>query len=61
MERDGDHMTENFEEFTLDSLELEEDQSSDGFHSQGKENMPVPEKRRCGDGAEAKVGPFYFS
>lgn len=55
MERDGDHMTENFEEFTLDSLELEEDQGTEGFHGQGKENLPASEQRRCGDGAEAKM------
>ncbi|XP_068222965.1 uncharacterized protein [Palaemon carinicauda] len=55
MERDGDHMTENFEEFTLDSLELEEDQGNDCLHDQGKENLPASEQRKCGDGAEAKM------
>ncbi|KAG7155999.1 hypothetical protein Hamer_G012154 [Homarus americanus] len=54
MESDGDHMTENFEEFTLDSLELEEDQE-DEDGGRGKENLPVSEQRRCGDGAETKL------
>ena len=65
------HMTDNFEEFTLDSLELEEDRSShemedrihgkvaelwSNIHRRGKENlMPSYEMRRCGDGAEMKV------
>lgn len=59
METDGDHMTENFEEFTLDSLELEEErereESEAGERGRGKENRPVHELRRCGDGAETKV------
>ncbi|XP_071550080.1 uncharacterized protein [Panulirus ornatus] len=54
METDGDHMTENFEEFTLDSLELEEDREEDEG-GRGKENLPVSEQRRCGDGAETKL------
>nr|XP_053641087.1 uncharacterized protein LOC128694807 [Cherax quadricarinatus] len=53
IESDGDHMTENFEEFTLDSLELEEDRDDEG--GRGKENLPVSEQRRCGDGAETKL------
>ncbi|XP_047475680.1 LOW QUALITY PROTEIN: uncharacterized protein LOC125029673 [Penaeus chinensis] len=54
METDGDHMTENFEEFTLDSLELEEEHD-DGDRGRGKENLPISEQRRCGDGAETKL------
>ncbi|XP_045107871.1 uncharacterized protein LOC123502714 [Portunus trituberculatus] len=59
MESDGDHMTENFEEFTLDSLELEEEQEREeeaADRGRGKENLPVHELRRCGDGAETKDG-----
>ncbi|XP_050730671.1 uncharacterized protein LOC127005651 [Eriocheir sinensis] len=60
METDGDHMTENFEEFTLDSLELEEEREREeeeaGERGRGKENRPVHELRRCGDGAETKDG-----
>lgn len=61
MESDGDHMTENFEEFTLDSLELEEREEEED-HGRGKENLPISEQRRCGDGAETKVStvlPFW--
>lgn len=59
METDGDHMTENFEEFTLDSLELEEEHD-DGDRGRGKENLPISEQRRCGDGAETKVQMSYL-
>ncbi|KAK3871402.1 hypothetical protein Pcinc_023451 [Petrolisthes cinctipes] len=54
MESDGDHMTENFEEFTLDSLELEEREEEED-QGRGKENLPISEQRRCGDGAETKL------
>ncbi|XP_045615894.1 uncharacterized protein [Procambarus clarkii] len=54
IESDGDHMTENFEEFTLDSLELEGDHE-DEDRGRGKENLPISEQRRCGDGAETKL------
>ena len=55
-------MAENFEEFTLDSLELEGEQDgpksdvwSDGSRK-GKENLiPSCEMRKCGDGAEMQV------
>ncbi|XP_069190861.1 serine-rich adhesin for platelets-like [Procambarus clarkii] len=54
IESNGDHMTENFEEFTLDSLELEGDHE-DEDRGKGKENLPISEQRRCGDGAETKL------
>ena len=58
------HMADNFEEFTLDSLELDEDEDSNEDAGQvwglkgkkDKENLvPSVEMRRCGDGAEMKV------
>lgn len=58
MESDGDHMTDNFEEFTLDSFDLEEDKQDE--EGRGKENLPMSEKRRCGDGAETKVGTSSY-
>lgn len=65
-------MTDNFEEFTLDSLELEEESETGSLRGsrkselwgvshgrRGKENLiPSFEKRRCGDGAEMKVRNF---
>ncbi|XP_018024357.1 uncharacterized protein LOC108680112 [Hyalella azteca] len=59
--RPPDHMADNFEEFTLDSLVLDEDQESarathfrnEANNRKGKENLlPTYELRRCGDGAE---------
>ena len=59
-------MTDNFEEFTLDSLEFDEDHNSNvgstenspREDSRGKENFPIPEPRKRGDGAESKVSSF---
>lgn len=45
-------LMDNFEEFTLDSLDLE-DLGDDG--SKNKENFPLLHFRHSGDGAEAKV------
>ena len=56
METQGDHMTDNFEEFSLDSLELEGDEDLDDECNVNKENrLPASELRHCGDGAETKV------
>ncbi|CAL4066180.1 unnamed protein product [Meganyctiphanes norvegica] len=55
IDNSGNHMTENFEEFTLDSLEFEEDHHQEhtaGNDNNGKENLS--EQRKRGDGAETE-------